>query len=84
MRNSSILAIGAATLSMLALATASNAYSDKVRNACAGDYQNFCSQYHPDSAQLRRCFESNRKSLSQYCISALVDAGEVPKKYLKK
>ncbi len=60
------------------------AYSKKVKDACAGDYQNFCSQYAPDSSQLRRCFESNRKSLSRYCVNALVDAGEVPAKYLKK
>lgn len=65
-------------------ASAASAYSPKVKKACAGDYQNYCSQYLPDSSQLRRCFESNRKGLSQHCISALVDAGEVPARYLKK
>jgi hypothetical protein len=66
------------------VATSASAYSAKVRKACAGDYQNFCSQYQPDSTELRRCFESNRKGLSHFCITALVDAGEVPAKYLKK
>lgn len=61
-----------------------SAYSPKVRKACAGDYQNFCAQYVPESAQARACFESNRKSLSKMCVAALVDAGEVPAKYLKK
>ncbi len=75
-------AVLAASLTMTI--SAAEAYSKKVKNACAVDYQNFCSQYAPDSAQLRRCFESNRKSLSRYCINALVDAGEVPAKYLKK
>lgn len=60
------------------------AYSAKVRNACAGDYQNFCSQYAPDSTELRRCFESNRKGLTRPCVTALVDAGEVPARFLKK
>lgn len=60
------------------------AYSQKVEDACAGDYQNFCAQYLPDSTELRRCFESNRKGLSKTCVNALVDAGEVPQKYLKK
>jgi hypothetical protein len=60
------------------------AYSAKVRQACAGDYQNFCSQYVPDSTELRRCFESNRKGLTRTCQTALVDAGEVPARYLKK
>jgi hypothetical protein len=66
------------------LATPASAYSAKVRKACAGDYQNFCSQYAPDSTELRRCFESNRKGLTHICVSALVDAGEVPAKYLRK
>jgi hypothetical protein len=66
------------------LATPASAYSAKVRKACAGDYQNFCSQYAPDSTELRRCFESNRKGLTHICVSALVDAGEVPAKYLRR
>ncbi len=64
--------------------TSAGAFSPKVRKACAGDYQNFCAQYVPESVQVRRCFESNRKGLSQICIAALVDAGEVPARYLKK
>ncbi len=65
-------------------ATGALALSKKVKNACAGDYQDFCSQYVPDSTQARRCFESNHKTLSKPCIRALVDAGEVPSKYLRK
>lgn len=65
-------------------ATAVSAHTDKVKKDCAGDYQNYCSQYAPDTAELRSCFESNRKNLTKICISALIDAGEVPEKYLKK
>ena len=65
-------------------ATSAVALSKKVKNACAGDYQDYCSQYVPDSTQARRCFESNHKALSKPCIRALVDAGEVPSKYLRK
>lgn len=65
-------------------ATNASAFSKAVEKACAGDYQNYCAQYVPNSPQVRRCFESNRKGLSQWCIRALVDAGEVPAKYLKK
>ena len=68
----------------LLASVAASAYSSKVKDACAGDYQNFCAQYAPDTTELRRCFESNRKGLSHMCITALVDAGEVPAKYLKK
>lgn len=77
---SAAVAAGAALL----LTAPAMAYSAKVRQACAGDYQNFCSQYTPDSTELRRCFESNRKGLTRSCVIALVDAGEVPARYLKR
>jgi hypothetical protein len=56
----------------------------RVEKACENDYYSFCSQYDPDSSAVSRCFESNRKNLSRNCIRALVDAGDVPAKYLKK
>ncbi len=75
----------ALSVALVALsATSAGALSKKVKNACAGDYQDYCSQYVPDSNQARRCFESNHKALSKPCIRALVDAGEVPSKYLRK
>jgi hypothetical protein len=84
MRKSETVLLSVALLAgpILFASTAANAYSAKVKDACAGDYQNFCSQYLPDSTELRRCFESNRKSLSHICVTALIDAGEVPAKYL--
>ena len=75
-----VLAAGTALFAGAAAA----AYNAKVRQACAGDYQNFCSQYSPDSTELRRCMEINRKGLTHTCVTALIDAGEVPAKYLKK
>lgn len=57
-------------------------YDKRVKKACAYDYQEYCSQYEPDSTQLRRCFESNRRGLSHYCITALIAAGQVPSSYL--
>jgi hypothetical protein len=77
---SAALAAGAGLL----LTAPAMAYSAKVRQACAGDYQNFCSQYAPNSTELRRCFESYRKGLTRPCVTALVDAGEVPARYLKR
>ncbi|CAA2142130.1 hypothetical protein [Hyphomicrobium sp. ghe19] len=75
-----VLAAGTALFAGVAAA----AYTAKVRQACAGDYQNFCAQYSPESVELRRCIESNRKGLTHNCVTALIDAGEVPAKYLKK
>lgn len=79
-----VLALSLAALTTLGVHSQALAYSKKVRAACAGDHQNFCAQYVPESAQARRCFESNRKGLTKQCVSALIDAGEVPAKYLKK
>jgi hypothetical protein len=64
--------------------TTAEAFSKKVRDACSADFASLCSQYKPDSAQLRRCFQSNRKQLTSDFVSALVDAGEVPARYLKR
>lgn len=79
-----VLSAAVAAGAVLLLTAPAMAYSAKVRQACAGDYQNFCSQYTPDSTELRRCFESNRKGLTRSCVTALVDAGEVPARYLKR
>jgi hypothetical protein len=73
-----------AGITVLGTCTTANAYSKRVRDACAADYTSLCSQYPKGSTKLRRCFESNRKVLSSDCISALVDAGEVPARYLRR
>jgi hypothetical protein len=77
-------AAAVAGAALLLSAPAMAAFSAKVRKACSGDYETFCSQYPPDSTEVRRCFESNRKALTYQCVTALVDAGEVPARYLKK
>lgn len=83
-RSNTMLAALALATTVAMTAGSASAYSDRIRKACAGDYQNFCSQYVPESTQARRCFESNGKSLSKPCVKALVDAGEVPARYLKR
>ncbi len=63
--------------------TSASAYSTKVKDACSADYGSLCAKYKQGSSELRRCFESNRRVLSTECVQALVDAGEVPARYLK-
>lgn len=72
---------------MLAMLTVqSAAYSKKVENACKADYDTHCPSYKVGSAALRNCIElaGKRGNLSKRCFDALVDAGLVPRKYLKK
>jgi hypothetical protein len=63
------------------LVASSAAHADRVRNACSGDYHRFCSQYRPDSSQMRACMQANGRSLSSSCINALVDAGVVDRRF---
>lgn len=72
-------------LAVLGLSSApSLAVSAKIRSACAGDYQTFCPSYDPDSAKARQCMRQVGKRLSQHCIDALADAGEIPRSYKNK
>lgn len=56
-----------------------SAVSSNVRNACMGDYFNFCAGMEVGSQELRRCFNKNGSKLSSPCVAALVSAGEVSK-----
>ncbi len=79
------LAAGIAVLAMASLGTSTVwAYSETVNSRCGDDYHTYCRQHALGSTELRYCFEANRNKLSQSCITALVDAGEVPRKYLSR
>lgn len=60
----------------------SGPFSQRVRNACKGDYNRFCPGYSLYSNELRRCMQGAGKRISKGCIRALVDAGEVPRSML--
>jgi len=54
-----------------------SAVSFAVKMACADDYFAHCSMHAPDSPGVRACMRSVGRNLSQRCISALRDAGEI-------
>ncbi|MFA5951253.1 MAG: hypothetical protein WC807_13310 [Hyphomicrobium sp.] len=60
--------------------------TDKVINACRGDYKRFCPAYSVNTPELNDCMTEagKRKSLTPKCFDALVDDGFVPRKYLKQ
>ena len=68
----------------VALATPASAVSSSVRNACMGDYFQFCAGMEVGSQELRRCFNRNGAKLSSSCVGALVAAGEVSKKEVNR
>lgn len=70
-----------AALMVAAFATSASAYSDRIQASCKEDYLSFCSEHPVGSTTMRRCMEANGKHLSRRCINALVDAGEIPRKF---
>jgi len=60
--------------------------TEKVMNACRGDYKRFCPAYSVNTPELNNCMTQagKRKSLTPRCFNALVDDGFVPRKYLKQ
>ncbi len=76
-----VRALGMAAL-MSAAAGVAHAWDEGVILNCTDDYFTFCKQHSPDSAELRPCMEAHRTQISKQCVKALLDAGEVPKKYL--
>jgi hypothetical protein len=76
------IAFSLLTLAGFAASSSARAWSEDVITNCTGDYLAYCKQHSPESTELRYCMEAHRDKISKQCISALVDAGEVPKKYL--
>ena len=60
--------------------TQASAVSARVKFACANDYYAHCSQFSPNSPEVRRCMRAAGDSLSPRCVNALVADGEVSDK----
>ncbi len=68
----------------LAIPNGASAFNARVKTACKTDFYKFCPSYKLDSAQLRACMRSAGGNVSSRCIDALVDTGELPRKYRSK
>jgi adenylate kinase len=79
--------LGAVTglCALLSLSGGAGAVSERVKNACRDDYYKFCPGYDLDTPQLRSCITiaGRKRQLNPRCLDALIDAGEVPRKYLR-
>jgi len=72
----SVLAI-AALAGAVSTAAFAGPVTDEEKQFCAHDYRQYCGQDGLGSNLLRDCMNQHGKSLSEQCIKALVDAGEV-------
>ena len=77
------LAVLSAVCGPVVLASAAQAYSERVKSACKTEYNSFCKGYPVESSGMRRCMEANGTALSRRCVNAMVDEGEIPRKYLR-
>lgn len=61
--------------------SANHAYavSHAVKMACRDDYFAHCSMHSPGSQEVRQCMRAVGPRLSQRCLGALADAGEIKK-----
>ena len=69
---------------VLVAAGDATAYTARVRSACKTDFYKFCPSYKPDSPQLRECMRSAGGNISNRCLDALADSGEISRKYRSK
>jgi hypothetical protein len=53
------------------------AVTERVKQDCRGDYQRYCNEYAIGSEALRACMSRSIKKVSNVCVRALVDAGEM-------
>jgi hypothetical protein len=72
-----VAAISAVTLILLPAAFA--AVTERVKQDCRGDYQRYCKDYAVGSEALRACMSRSSRKLSNMCVAALVDGGEMTK-----
>ena len=65
----------------MAAAKSENAhtYSHAVQVACSTDYRKHCAEYGLETEGLRVCMDKVAERLSETCVNALVNAGEVSK-----
>ena len=58
-------------------AMAEDGVTEREKRDCHGDYRAYCSEYGLGTEALRACMSRNIKKISNMCVAALVDAGEM-------
>jgi hypothetical protein len=71
------LAFAIAIMATFCTAAYAGPVTDEEKQYCAHDYRQYCGEDGLGSNLLRDCMNKHGKNLSEQCIKALVDAGEV-------
>lgn len=73
-------AIGATIFAGLLIsfpAVAEDGISEREKRDCRPDYRKYCNEYGLGTEALRACMSRSIKKISNMCVAALVDAGEM-------
>ena len=70
-------AVYAATFSLILFGAVAAPITERERQDCRADYQRYCKIYPLGSEALRTCMYRSIRKLSNLCVYALVDAGEL-------
>jgi hypothetical protein len=74
------IAVGAAIFAFALIslpALAENTITEREKRDCQADYRKYCSEYGLGTEALRACMSRNIKKISNACVAAFVDAGEM-------
>jgi len=74
-------ALGAASFVLVVMSVSALAYTvtERQKRDCQGDYHNYCGDYGLGSEALRACMSRNIKKVSNACVGALVESGDMTK-----
>ena len=67
----------ATILGVSAVAADAKPITEAEKKHCASAYHQYCGEYGLESAALRNCMSRIGRSLSNACVDALIEAGEV-------
>jgi len=62
---------------LLAIPALAYSVTEREKRDCQKDYHAYCGEYGLGSEALRACMSRNIKKVSNACVAALVDAGEM-------
>jgi hypothetical protein len=62
---------------ILVPALAASGVTEREKRDCPNDYHRYCGEYGLGTEALRACMSRNIKKISNVCVAALVDAGEL-------
>ncbi|HEV7462554.1 MAG TPA: hypothetical protein VGN85_01380 [Methyloceanibacter sp.] len=73
-------AVGAAIFAFILIllpAVAATTITEREKRDCQTDYHKYCSEYGLGTEALRACMSRNIKKITNACVGALIDAGEM-------